>query len=178
MLRAALSFIIGAAIALAIWWYATPAYNVLLSRIIGHAEASGRSIKVTYTGAPEIQIPADQLTYNIILFAGLVAAAPPRRLERLLIAIVALLAFHVLALLASIEATYATRAGAWSRTQYSPLAQDFWSSVDFIYRIGGLFAIAFVCWYAAIGARGPQPGTSKKPGKEGQGRRRAAASRR
>lgn len=178
MLRAALSFIAGAAVALALWWYATPAYNVLLTRIVRHAEPSGRFIKVAYPGAPEIQIPADQLTYNIVLFAGLVAAAPPRRLERLLIAIVVLLAFHVLALLTSIEATYATRAGPFSRTNYSPLEQDFWTSIDFLYRIGGLFAIAFVCWYAAIGARAPQPGTSKRPGRDGQARRRTAASRR
>ncbi|HEY3055636.1 MAG TPA: hypothetical protein VGK31_06860 [Thermoanaerobaculia bacterium] len=178
MLRAALSFIAGAAVAVAIWWYATPAYNVLLSRIVGHAEASDRAIKVSRPDAPQIQIPADELTYNIILFAGLAAAVPPRRIERLLAAIVVLLGFHVLALLAAIEATYATRAGAWSTAHYSALAQDFWNSVNFIYRIGGMFAIAFVCWYAAIGARGPQPGTSKKPVRAGQDRPRAAKSRR
>jgi hypothetical protein len=178
MLRVALSFVIGAAIAVAIWWYATPAYNVLLSRIVGHAEPSDRSIIVSRPGAPTIQIPADELTYNIILFTGLAVAAPPRRTERLLAAIVVLLAFHVLALFASIEATYATRAGEWSTTHYSPPAQDFWNSVNFIYRIGGMFAIAFLCWYVATGARGLPPGTSKKSARAVPDRPRAAKSRR
>ena len=51
------------------------------------------------------------------------------------LAIAVLVGTHVLALLASIEATYAMRAGAWSRTHYTPFEQDFWKSVDFVYRI-------------------------------------------
>ena len=106
-----LSFLIGAAIAFAAWWFGAPAYNILLSQIIRHSEVIDRSIRVTWLGAPTIEIAADMLTYNVILFVGLVVAMPPRRPERLLLAIAVLVGTHVLALLASIEATYAMRAG-------------------------------------------------------------------
>jgi hypothetical protein len=166
----------------AAWWYATPPYDEFLCKVLRRfgesVQAVDRSVHVLRADAPPMQIPADQLTYNVILFAGLVAAAPPRRAWRLLVAVLVLLAFHLLALAATIEASYATRAGAWSKAHYSPLAQDLWTSLDFLYRLGGMFAIAFVCWYAAIGAREPQPGTSRKSGRVEPARRRTASSRR
>lgn len=144
------------------------------------AEPAGVAIRVTRVDAPSIQVPADQLTYNIILFAGLMAAAPPRRLWRGLAAFAVLVIFHGLAIATTIEATYATRAGAWSNAHYSPAAQDFWNSIAFIYRLGGMFAIAFVCWYAATwsGARESRSETSRTSARGEQKRRRDATSRR
>ena len=184
-MRRLLRFIGGAAVAMAIWWYATPPYDALLCRVLHWfgvaAEAAGRVVNVTRSAGPSIRVPADQLTDNIVLFAGLVAALPPRRLWRALIALMALLVIHVAALYTTIEATYALRAGAYSDAHYSPLAQDFWNSADFIYRIGGMFAIAFVCWYAATApdrARESRPETSKARPPRERGRHRARESRR
>lgn len=180
MLRA-LRFAAGAAVAMAIWWYATPAYNALLCSVLRAAGVAAtpaaRAIAVTRAGAPSIQVPADQLTYNIILFAGLVAAIPPR-LWKGMLAFLALCAVHAIALYTTIESTYALRAGAYSDAHYSPLAQNLWNAADFIYRIGGMFAIAFVCWYVATGARGPRPETSPARSPREPARRKARASRR
>lgn len=191
MLRTALRFIAGAAAGIAIWWYATPAYNEWLAaaarvelrwdkRITGAAiEPRDRAIVVRPgTAAPGIEIPADQLTYNIVLFAGLIAAIPPRRIWRGLAALIVLLAFHAIAAAITIESTYATRAGAWSEAHYIPIAQNFWSSLDFMYRLGGMFAVAFVCWYAATWspAREPQRGTTRKSARAQPSRPRAAKS--
>jgi len=135
-----LRFVAGAAVATAIWWYGTPAYDSLLARAIPFAHAENRVVNVTPPNGPSARIPADQLTYNVILFGGLIAASPPRRVWRGLLALIVLLAFHVVALYLSIQSTYSTIPG-------------FWTSVDFIYRIGGMFAIAFVCWYMTIDQR-------------------------
>ena len=168
MLRV-LRFAAGAVVAIAIWWFATPAYNAILCSTLRFAGVAAvpvaRAVAVTRTGAPSIQVPADQLTYNVILFAGLVAAIPPRIWKGIL-AFVALCIVHVIALYTTIASTWAQAAGG------------FWKIAEFIYRIGGMFAIAFVCWYAAIGARGLQPETSPAPGRRAPGRRRARASRR
>jgi hypothetical protein len=182
MLRV-LRFIAGAAVGIAIWWYATPAYNALLCsalHLVGvAAEPLGRTVTVTRTGTLPIHVPADQLTYNFILFAGLVAAQPPR-IWRGLIAFLALCIVHAMALYTTIEATYALHAGAYSESHYSPLAQDFWKSAEFIYRIGGMFAISFVCWYAAtrIGARESQRETSRESARRAPARRKAPKARR
>ncbi len=178
-MRPLLKFIAGAVVAMAIWWFVTPSYDALLCSVLQRvgvsATAAGRAVNVTRAGGPSIRVPADQLTYNIILFAGLLAAVPPRRAWRAVAALVAVLAFHTVALYTTVQATYAVRAGPYSDAHYSTLAQDFWNSTDFIYRIGGMFAIAFVAWYAATAsdrARESPPEASKA------GPRRAPASRR
>jgi hypothetical protein len=193
MFRTALRFLAGAAVATAIWWYATPAYNQWLStaslvalqwdeRLAGAViEPRDRAISVrSGTSTPSIEVPADQLTYNIVLFAGLLVAAPPRRLWRTIVALAVLLAFHIVAVVMTIEATYAMQGGDWSTAHYSSIARDFWHSVDFIYRLGGMFAVAFVCWYAATWsrAREPQQESSRKSARGERRRPRTAASHR
>lgn len=169
MLRA-LKFALGAAAAIAIWWYATPAYNALLCTALRYAGIAAtpvaRAVAVTRVGGPSIQVPADQLTYNIILFAGLVAAMPPR-IWRGLVALLAICVIHLLALYTTIESTYSK-------------PQNFWTITEFIYRIGGMFAIAFVCWYAATfsGARELQRETSPGSARRAPARRKARAPRR
>ncbi|HSP14576.1 MAG TPA: hypothetical protein VLV78_07485 [Thermoanaerobaculia bacterium] len=176
MLLRALRFVMGAAVAFAIWWYATPAYDDLLCELLQqfgvHAVAVDRIVRVARIGAPDIQVPADQLTYNFVLFIALAAAVPTRKVWRLLVALIVLLAIHPFALAVTIETTWATRAGPWSAAHYSSLEQQFWTSIDFLYRLGGMFGIAFVCWYSATyGAREPQPGTAKKSPRGGRARR-------
>jgi len=163
----ALRFIAGAAAGLAIWWYATPAYNDLLCRLLHlfgfFLAPAGRDITAMRAGFTNAHIPADQLTYNVVIFAGLVAAAPPRIL-RAIAATIVVLALHAVFLAVTIEAAFTKN--------------EIWIAIDYIYRIGGMFAIAFVCWYAATPARGPRPGTLKKSAKAGPPRPRAATTRR
>ena len=179
-----LRFVAGAAIAAALWWYLAPAYNEFLCRVLRFrnpsVETIARNVYVDRAGAPRVSIPADQLTYNFVLFAGLMAAVPPRRVWRALAALAALIVFHVLALYATIEAAYATSGGAWANEHYSPLAQDFWNSASFVYRLAGMFAIAFVSWYLAAFplSREPQRETPRKSAKGGRASRRAESKRR
>jgi hypothetical protein len=167
-----------------VWWYATPVYDAYLCRALQYAgvsaEAIDRVVQVTRLGAPSAKIPADQLTYNVILFGGLLGAITPRHAGRVLLALLAIVITHFLALYTSIEATYATTAGAYSAAHYSPLARDVWRSAEFIYRIGGMFAIAFVAWYAATPdrARGSLREKSKAPARREPGSRRGRAPRR
>ena len=169
MLRSALRFAAGAAVAIALWVLGTPLYNALLSIVaepIVQVDSRLRNVDTLANGrrvmgrgneaepsVPGVVIPADQLTYNVILLLGLFATNKrwfrDRGFLRLLIALGVLFATHVFALVISLEVTFATRTGAWGATRYSPLAQDFWTAVDYGYRLFGMFGIAFACWWLA-----------------------------
>lgn len=174
MLRNALRFAAGAALASAVWWFAAPAYVRFLTaaaeplvRIdsnLGHAEILSAGLRVRVRGderqpdLPPIVFPADQVAYNVILLAGLFAAdpgmagrttggKPSARIGRLLAMIAILAGTHVIALAVGIEATYAGRLGNWSSARYTAGAQDFWTAVEYSYRLAGMFAIAFGLWW-------------------------------
>ncbi|HEU4522776.1 MAG TPA: hypothetical protein VFT12_12285 [Thermoanaerobaculia bacterium] len=102
-------------------------------------------------GLPAVIIPADQLTYNLILLAGLFATNPAplrgRGLQRFAIALAVLFVTHVLAVVVSLELTYATRTGSFGERHYSALEQDWWTAVEYGYRLVGMFGIAFGCWW-------------------------------
>lgn len=167
-MRRALRFAIGAAIGIALWVHASEGYNAILaacaeplvridSRLGGiEVLTSGRRILGRGDADPTVPgvvIPADQLTYNIVLLLGLFAtngsALSDRGFLRLLIAMAVLFVTHVLATGISLELTYATRTGGWGAARYSPLAQDFWTALEYGYRMFGMFAIAFACWWFA-----------------------------
>lgn len=167
MLRSALRFALGATVAIVLWLYVTPAYNAVLAGVAGpvvradprlrHAEliASGRRIIARGGSAqphlPGVVIPADQLTYNVVLFLGLFAtnAAPlkDRGFLRLVLALTALFVTHVLALAVAIEATYATATAAWGNRAYAALEQDWWRALEYGYRLAGMFGISFGAWW-------------------------------
>lgn len=167
MFRSALRFIAGAIVAIAVYVLLTPAYNVVLAvaaqplvRIdshLRHLELRAEERRIEGRGdevrpdMPRAVIPADQLTYNIVLFAGLFATNRnvfrDRALRRLLIALLVLFATHVLAVVLSVESTYAAHIGEWSERNYSDGLQDFWSAAEYSYRLAGMFGIAFACWW-------------------------------
>ena len=170
MLRSALKFGAGAAIAIVVWTWTIPTYNQILAVVaepvmridprLRHGEIQGADRKVNARGSetqpdlPRVIIPADQLTYNVILLIGLFATNPrpfrDRGVLRLALALLVLFATHVLALVISIESTYATRLGPWSNAHYGPLEQDVWTAIEFAYRLAGMFAIAFACWWLTV----------------------------
>ena len=170
MLRSALRFIAGAIAGTLLWSWGGDAYHAVIARAsepvvnidlrLRHAEVRGAGSKVNARGddvepsLPRVIIPADQLTYNIILFLALFAMnrelLTKESLKRFAFALAVLFAAHVLALAVSIEATYATRLSAWSEQHYRPLEQDFWTAAEYAYRLAGMAAVAFGCWWMTL----------------------------
>jgi hypothetical protein len=162
MLVRALRFVAGGVAGFLLWWLLTPLYDSALAAGAGvllsadarlrpiSAVANDRIVNVR-TYRPAV-IPADQLTYNVVLFAALAAMRPPRR-RALLVSVAVLVLTHLLALVVAIESTYATRMGDWSAAHYSLFEQHLWLDAEFFYRLAGMFAIAFACWWAGLPER-------------------------
>lgn len=170
MLRSALRFAAGAIAGGLLWYYAAAAYYVAVAaaaepllnidsrlrhaeiRVVGsRADARGDEHEPSL---PRVIIPIDQLTYNTVLFIALFAtnrdAFRRRALRRFAVALLILFATHAIATVVSIEATYASRLPQWSDAHYSDLAQDFWTAAEYAYRLAGMFAIAFGCWWMTL----------------------------
>jgi len=164
MLLRALRFLAGLALGVWIWWAATPAYNHLLApstQLLLHADRrlaaaellpQERNVFVTSsTPLPTATMPADQITYNIILLLALFASNDrPWRLANvrgLAIALVILFISHCVGLLISIESTYAVRQGAWSEQHYGDAAANFWLTAELVFRIVGMFGVVFASWW-------------------------------
>jgi hypothetical protein len=159
----ALRFFIGAAFGFVVWWYATLFYDGALSfaaeRILqldhrlcnAHLVADERKVEVTphLCVAPTATIPADQLTYNMILFGALFAMRF-RSFQSFFAALFVLVITHILSLVLSIEATYAARLGSWSNAHYGGLESDFWVGAEFWWRIVGMLALVFVMWWLTL----------------------------
>jgi hypothetical protein len=170
MLRSTLRFAAGAIVGTLLWSWCGDAYHAVLARFaepvvnidsrLRHAEVRGAGSKVNARGdeeepsLPRVIIPADQLTYNVILFLALFAMNRglfrKQSLQRFAIAMAVLFAVHVLALAVSIEATYASRVTGWSNDRYGPLEQDFWTAAEYAYRLAGMAAVAFGCWWMTV----------------------------
>jgi hypothetical protein len=164
MLLRALRFLAGLALGVWIWWAAAPAYNHILApatELLLHADRrladavlvpQERKVFVTAaTPLPTATMPADQLTYNIILLLALFASNEKAwhwlNLRGLAIAIVILFLSHCLGLLISIESTYAVRQGVWSEQHYSDAAGNFWLTTELVFRIVGMFGVVFASWW-------------------------------
>ncbi|HXA16549.1 MAG TPA: hypothetical protein VN380_06130 [Thermoanaerobaculia bacterium] len=165
MLLRALRFLAGLALGVWIWWAATPAYNYLLApatQLLLHADGrlaaavllpQERKVFVTSaTPLPTATMPADQITYNIILLLALFASNDrPWRLANvrgLAMALLILFVSHCVGLLISIESTYAIRQGAWSDQHYGEAAASFWLTTELVFRIVGMFGVVFASWWA------------------------------
>src|SRR5258706_11595837 len=136
-------FLAGLVLGVAIWWAATPAYNYVLApatELLLHADRrlaplvlvpQERKIFVTSaTPLPTATIPADQLTYDIILLLALFASndKPWRvaNLRAVAIALLILFVSHCIGIVISIESTYAVRQGNWNDQHYGDAAANFW----------------------------------------------------
>lgn len=162
MLRRALSFFVATAAALWLWSAFAPAYNRVLCAVaqpLLHIDRRfagavlvplDRIVRVTSsTALPMAHIPADLLTYNVILLTALFASDQRLKPRAYLISLGVLAVGHIFGLLISIESTYALRLGAWSEQHYSDFAGDLWLAAELFYRVVGMFGLAFACWWAA-----------------------------
>jgi hypothetical protein len=154
----ALRFLIGAAAGFLVWWYGALVYNGALSfaaervlqfdqRLCGpHLIADDRRVYVSprLCVVPDAMIPADQLTYNMILFAALFAMRFRNALS-FVASLLALIVTHVLLLALSVETTYAQNGG-----KFSPLESNIWTGAEFWWRLVGMFAFVFVMWWLTL----------------------------
>lgn len=102
---------------------------------------------------PLALIPATQLTYNAILLLALFASnARPlrgRNIAGFLVSLLIVMALHPVSALISIESTYALRLGEWSRAHYGDFAANVWMLLELFWRLVGMFAVPFACWWLA-----------------------------
>ena len=160
-----LRFAVALVVAAVAWYNLTPLYDRFLaaaatplvhidSRFHGaDLAAEERLIKVTGS-VPPANIPADQLTYNIILLVALFASnrrpLRDRNAMAFLVSVLIVIALHVIAVLLSVESTYAVRMGEWSTEHYGNAGYYFWLYAEIFYRLVGMFGVVFVCWWATI----------------------------
>jgi len=181
-MRTALRFTAGATIGLLLWLFATPIYNHLLATTAGVIRldprfrdtrliAVERVIEVQRPSMPARSVPADQLTYNIALLLGLFATNTrfftDRNMRPFLVSLVILAITHWLALIVTIESGHAQRLGEWSEAHYSRGEAYVWALGEYFYRLVGMFAIAFACWWlssdGSAPAAGHRRGSRKRP---------------
>ena len=163
-MRSALKFIAGAIVAGVLWQWGTPLYDAAICRVVTPllhvdsrlsgtvAERNGANVRVRRTddlAFQNVEIPASELTYNVILLGGLLAIRRGRP-KAVAIALACFVLTHVLAFVVSIELMYATRIPKWSDLHYSAHEQDFWTAAEYGYRLAGMFGIAFGAWWLSL----------------------------
>lgn len=161
--RGALGFFLG----LALWEGLTPAYDGLLASTaqplmrlfeqpsVTRLNADGRVITVERgdfpPSSPRPDVPASDLTFNVILLTTLFAVNRqplwPRNMKALLLAAALTFVGHVAALVAKVESIYALDLGPWSQAHYGWLARNFWVTSAHFYRIVGWYAVVFLLWW-------------------------------
>ena len=158
-------FVLAFAAAAALWYNLTPLYDGAIAAAAtpllkidprfraAHLTATDRIIKVT-GGIPAADIPADQLTYNVILLVALFASNRRPLRDRNAVAFLAsaliIAVLHVIAVVLSVESTYAARMGAWSDAHYGTVGYYLWLYAEIFYRLVGMFGVVFACWWASM----------------------------
>lgn len=170
MWRNALRFSAGAIAGALLWWYAAPAYDafvaaaaepiIRLDARFHDADTTGRGRWVIVRSATGrfrmATLPADQMTYNVILFAALMATVRRPRWSRIAIAIVALFLSHVITFAIGTESLYA------SGRDPDALEANVWMMANLFLRVVGMLAVAFGCWWWAA-ARAESPRAARRP---------------
>ncbi len=162
-----LKFLLGLVLGTLLWSWLTPSYNRFLARCTApllrldsrFADAEIKTddnrleIRSPRGQFPVAYIPADQLTYNVILLVALFASNPKpygdRNVVGFFLALLAVILSHPAGALISIESTYALRLEKWSEAHTSDFAANFWLIAEMFYRLIGMFALVFACWWIA-----------------------------
>ena len=158
-------FVVAFVVAAFVWYNLTPPYDAVIAGAAtpllkidprfraAHLTATARIIKVT-GGVPAAEIPADQLTYNVILLVALFASnrrpLRDRNVVSFLVSTLVIAALHVIAVVLSVESTYAAHMGSWGEAHYGPVGYYFWLYTEIFYRLVGMFGVVFVCWWASM----------------------------
>jgi hypothetical protein len=168
MLRLAPRFLLGFLAGLALWWYATPVYNEALGRVAAlilradsrlsgiEMEARGRNafIRSAHGSFPAAALPADQLTWNVVLFLALVATNRDlfrdRGVRSFAVASCLLVGTHLFTFVVATESLYANSPAV--ALPYGDLEAAVWFWIAYGYRMVGMIAAAFACWWLSAGA--------------------------
>ncbi|HEY6139989.1 MAG TPA: hypothetical protein VI670_19715 [Thermoanaerobaculia bacterium] len=190
MWRNALRFSAGALAGVLLWWYAAPVYDGIVAaaaepvlrldarfRDLDTAER-GRWVAIRSAGGAFRYgtLPVDQMTYNVILVAALLATVRRPRWGRVAIVVAVLFLSHVLTFVVGTESLYATGRDP-SSTEASV-----WMGANLFLRVVGMLGVAFGCWWWAAIAGSARSMQSKgghalerpgAPGRRGSRGRRA-----
>ncbi len=86
-------------------------------------------------------MPADQLTYNVILFVALLATVRRPWWRRMAVAVIVLFVSHVLTFAVAAESLYA------SGRDPTSFEANVWLMAALFFRVVGMLAVAFGCWW-------------------------------
>ena len=178
-MRNVLRFLAGALAGALLWWYTAPVYDGVVAAAAEpllrldkrfydlDTAPRGRWIIVrSASGAFRFgNVPADQMTYNVILFIALMATLRKPRWIRVLIAVAILFLSHVVTFSIATEALYATGRDP-SSTEASV-----WMAASLFLRVVGMLAVAFGCWWF-VGAVGDAAPERSRPARRPHPRRR------
>jgi hypothetical protein len=169
MLRNVLRFLAGALAGALLWWFAAPAYHAFVGtaatpllrldprlRDADTAERGRWVLVRSASGAFRLAaMPADQMTYNVILFVALLATVRRPRWRRVAIAVIVLFASHVVTFAAATESTYA------GGRDPASVEANVWMMAQLFLRVVGMLAVAFGCWWWVANGRGRMATTAK-----------------
>jgi len=162
-----LRFIAALIVAAVAWYHLTPLYDRFLAaaasplirvdrrfrdaRVFAAERIISVRAKEKRSDLPPADIPADQLTYNVILLMALFASnrkpLGDRNVVGFLTSTAIVVVLHIVAVLLSVESTYAVRMNEWSAAHYGTVARTFWLYAEIFYRLVGMFGVVFVCWW-------------------------------
>lgn len=96
-------------------------------------------------------VESTDLTFNFIVLITLFAAnrrtLSDRNVFGFAAAAATLVIVHVAAVVAFVEAYYASSFGAWSELHYGYIAQHFWLAVPYFYGVIGVYGSAVAIWW-------------------------------
>ena len=99
-------------------------------------------------------LPADDLTFDVIIFFALAATAPglfrDRAIKGVVVSLLTLFALHVPALVANVESFYATGLGEWSAANYGAFTRNLWATATHFWRFVGCYAAVFLLWWFLV----------------------------
>jgi len=154
-MRNVLRFLAGALAGALLWWYAAPAYDAFagaaaepllrLDKRFHDLDTAARDRWVIVRSAGGHfrlgELPADQMTYNVILFFALIATVRRPRWWRVAAAVAILFVSHVVTFAVGVESLYA------SGRDPSSIEANVWMMASLFLRVVGMLAVVFGCWW-------------------------------
>ena len=182
-MKLAVRVVFGFLAGLALWWFLTPAYDRVLAGVAEGAirvferppatrlYADDRRLVIDRADFPSTSdrpsLPIDDLTFDVILLLSLAATTKgllrDRAVKRLALSCCVLFGLHVLAVVASVEAFYATRLGEWGAAHYGALSRNFWGTATHFWRVVGCYAAPFLLWWILIRPAGADAPATAAP---------------
>ncbi|HYM59689.1 MAG TPA: exosortase H-associated membrane protein [Thermoanaerobaculia bacterium] len=165
--RTALKAVIGFAVGLAAWTMLSTTYDSMLASVteatirlferpqVTRLNPDGEYISIDRQDfdprSKHPEIPASDLTFNLILLTALFAAEKrtfsDRNMIRFALALLVLSLTHVFGVVTEVMSIYVARLGPWSEANYGPIARNFWGVANHFYRLVLMYAIAFGLWW-------------------------------